>query len=132
MKPTLSVTNKLTIGYTVASMTVGIIFILVVWLLAKFDHHMLMSVDVMPYVKVLLSFALLGLVVGILLLIFRKWARRWWGELLICMVICSAAIGMVSIMVQTSMEGIWVLFTLAGLLIGMMVFGIFRVIRGLL
>jgi hypothetical protein len=132
MKQPPKVTNKLTIGYTLASMIVGIIFILAMWLLAKFDHHIRVSVDIMPYIKVLLSFALLGLVVSILLLIFRKWVGRWWCELLICMVICPVAVGMVSLTVQTSMEGIWVLFALAGLLIGLMIFGIYRVIRGLL
>jgi hypothetical protein len=130
MKQPPKVTNKLTIGYTLASMIVGITFILAMWLLAKFDHHIRVSVDIMPYFKVLLSFALLGLIISFLLLILRKWASQWWAELLICLVIRSAAIGMVSLTVQTSMEGIWVLFTLAGLLIGLMVFGIYRVIRG--
>jgi hypothetical protein len=77
MKQPPNVTNKLTIGYTLASMIVGIIFILVLWFLAKFDHHIRVSVDIMPYIKVLLSFALLGLIISILLLIPRKWASQW-------------------------------------------------------
>jgi hypothetical protein len=132
MKQPLPVTNKLPIGYTLASMVVGVIVILVFWTFTKFDHHMHLSVDIMPYVKVILSFALLGSVISILLIIFRKWTSQWWGELLVCLVICSTGIGMVSLTIQTSMEGIWVLFALAGLFIGLMVFGIYRVIRGLL
>jgi hypothetical protein len=132
MKQPLPVTNKLPIGYTLASMVVGVIVILVFWAFTKFDHHMHLSVDIMPYVKVILSFALLGSVISILLIIFRKWTSQWWGELLVCLVICSTGIGMVSLTIQTSMEGIWVLFALAGLFIGLMVFGIYRVIRGLL
>jgi hypothetical protein len=132
MKQPLPVTNKLPIGYTLASMVVGVIVILVFWAFTKFDHHMHLGVDIMPYVKVILSFALLGSVISILLIIFRKWTSQWWSELLVCLVICSTGIGMVSLTIQTSMEGIWVLFALAGLFIGLMVFGIYRVIRGLL
>jgi hypothetical protein len=110
------------ISSVVATIALSMLLMLVALLLKIFVNGIILSQNPIAYLKWIVFFAAVGFVIGLLLLILRNRNIGSWGELSICLAVCLIFTMVVSINFESSFEGTWVWFSIAGLLLGLLVF----------
>jgi hypothetical protein len=90
-----------------------------------------MAREILPYVKVLLLFGLLGLIIGIVLLMLGRWIVGSRSELAVCIVTCSIGFAVVCGTERESFKDIWPFYVIIGLVVSILIFGVSRIITWL-
>lgn len=119
---------KVVISYVVTSVVLGVLTIPIALILKIFYKGIRLSHDAIPYLQLLLFSAIVGAVIGFTVSLLGNKNINSWLEFSICLLICLAFTTILSINFTSSLEGIWVWFSISGLILGSIIFFIQKLV----
>jgi len=120
---------KIAIGYMISSIVFACLVYLLSFFLKDIINGLNLSKDLNEYIKALLYFTCAGLVIGILAGIIKIVSTNSFFELLICLFVSATFLFFCSLNLKSSFEGVSIWFIGFGVVMGIVIFLINRIVQ---
>jgi hypothetical protein len=119
---------KLISSYVIASIILDALTIPIAFLLNIFVGGIRLSSSPIDYLKVGLESALAGAVIGLIISLLGNERINGWIQVGVCLLTCLIFANLLTIKFESSLEGVWVWFSILGLIFGLLVFFVQKLI----